>query len=497
MYIKNDPDEAYIAGFKLPFGGTLDPYNRWIKLHKIIPWDKIEEEYAKHFTWKKGAPAKNVRMAFGALVIQTKTGLSDRELVEQIKENPYYQFFIGLEEFTKKKAFHHSMMTHFRKKFSAEMIEKINEWIVLGEAKEDKHDNDGDDDGGDSMGQSDKSEIKDKDGENGRGNKGTLILDATCAPSDIAYPTDLRLLNEGRLITEKIIDKLFEELVGTEKKPRTYRQRAKRDYLSISKQRRPKKKTIRKAIRKQLGYLRRNLLSIEKLNEKVELTKLDRQLYKKLLVVNEVYRQQEEMYRERKHKISGRIVSISQPHVRPIVRGKAGQDVEFGAKITISLVNGFTHIDKKSWENYNEAVYMEDSIEKYKTRFGYYPEKVLADQIFRNKKNRVFCKSKGIKLSGPPLGRPPIYNTEEYRKRKREESEDFRKRVEVEGKFGESKRIYGLGRIMTKLDKTSETTISLIFLVMNLNRKLRLLVRRFFSRIFGKLFLQNTFNFCA
>jgi IS5 family transposase len=96
-------------------------------------------------------------------------------------------------------------------------------------------------------------------------NKGKLLLEATCAPVDIRYPTDLSLLNEAREKTEQIIDTLYHTDLGLKRKPRTYRQNAWRDYLRLAKQRKPGRKAIRKAVRKQLSYLARNLRTIDSL----------------------------------------------------------------------------------------------------------------------------------------------------------------------------------------------------------------------------------------
>lgn len=183
------------------------------------------------------------------------------------------------------------------------------------------------------------------------------------------------------------------------------------------------------------------------------------------------------------HRIDDRILSISQPHVRPIVRGKAGVAVEFGAKMTISVVDGFTFIEKISWDNYNEGSDLIEQIEKYRTRFGYYPVSVHGDKIYQNRKNRQFCTEHGIRMSGPQLGRRSK-EKDEQREKKKQRQQDEKDRIPVEGKFGNAKRRYGLNRIMAKGKETSETTISLIFLVMNLE-KLRvqfLFVILFFRR---------------
>jgi len=176
-----------------------------------------------------------------------------------------------------------------------------------------------------------------------------------CAPADITYPTDLKLLNNAREKSEAIMDTLHKHMPKGTKKPRNYRQKARKNYLSVSKKRNPTKKILRKAIRKQLGYVRRNLKSIGNQNKLVCLPVLSSKQYKDLLVIHEVYRQQRMMYEQKSKRIDDRIVSISQPHVRPLKRGKAGSDTEFGAKISASLVEGYIFPEHISWDNFNES----------------------------------------------------------------------------------------------------------------------------------------------
>ena len=178
------------------------------------------------------------------------------------------------------------------------------------------------------------------------------------------------------------------------------------------------------------------------------------------------------MYDHDEHRIDDRIVSVSQPHVRPIKRGKAGAATEFGAKISVSLVDGFSFVDRISWDAYNESGDLIGQIESYRKRFGYYPESVHADQIYRTRKNRKYCKNHGIRLSGPPLGRPPA-KPEKRREIKQQAYQDELDRIPIEGKFGQAKRRFSLARVMCKLAMTSETAIMVAFLVMNLEKWLK------------------------
>ena len=140
-------------------------------------------------------------------------------------------------------------------------------------------------------------------------------MDATFAPADISFPTDLKLLNTSREKSEQIIDVLHQRRGKGHKKPRTYRNKARKFYLGVAKCKRVDRKRLRKAKRRQLGFLRRNLSSIEKLSKVVNLTVLGRRQYRDLLVISELYRQQQLMYDRRSQRVDDRIVSISQPHV--------------------------------------------------------------------------------------------------------------------------------------------------------------------------------------
>lgn len=246
------------------------------------------------------------------------------------------------------------------------------------------------------------------------------------------------LLNQAREQTEKIIDALYSYTTETtQHKPRTYRKIARKDYLAVAKARRASKKQRRKAIKKQLKYIKRNLASIEKIASEVGLQVLKARHHRMLLAVTEVNRQQLYMYENNQNRIDDRIVSLTQPHIRPIVRGKAGTAVEFGAKLSASCWNGHLFLDRISWDNFNESGDLKVQVESFKNYTGAYPESVHVDKIYRTKANRAWCKQKGIRMSGVKLGRPPKNISKST---KRQAQLDERIRSCIEGKFGEAKR---------------------------------------------------------
>ncbi len=482
--------EIYLEEFILPFEGKLNANNRWVKLSKIIPWATIEDRYAKIFPKKRGQKAKPVRMALGAILIQEKLNCTDRETVEQIRENPYLQFFIGLREYQDKPPFDPSLMVHFRKRFSAEILKEINEEICRA-AKEAQEKQDNDDikpkppsGGNKTTAEEPTNQKKESSFEIYPANQGKLILDATCAPADIRFPTDLSLLNEAREKLDDIIDIMHKTLGKPGKRPRTYRQVARKDYLSIVRNKKPGKKTIRKAVGKQLRYVRRNLGAVDRLLAMAgDEHGLSQKHQEKLQIIRALYEQQLHMHTHRTHKINDRIVSISQPHVRPIVRGKATANTEFGAKVAISIVDGYAYVEKLSWDAFNEGKTLVESVECYRKRCGHYPEAVQADKIYRNADNLRYCEQRGIRLSGPRLGRPPA-DKEIQLEQKRLERQDASERNAVEGKFGEAKRRYGMARIMARLKETAESVICIQFLVMNLEHRLRVLLFYFLQHLF-------------
>lgn len=456
----------------------MNPNNRWIKMADSIPWEQFEHKYANLFKGKNGNVAKPLRMALGSLIIQTKYQYSDRELVEQLTENPYYQYFIGLPGYQEEQPIDATTLVLFRKRLKADIIMEANEYILTAMKTKDK-DKDDDDQSPPTSGEiSENSE----DGEK-RSNKGTLMLDATCAPVNIRYPQDFSLINESRVKLEAIIIR-FCKVYGLTR-PRMYRKEARKNYLALAKTKKRSTKKIRATIRKQLSYVNRDIKYLEKFmfdgyapNKKEIST---------LLIIYKLYEQQNYMYKNKVHSVPDRIVSIAQPWLRPIVRGKIKNPVEFGAKFDLSVdESGYGRIEKISYDAYNESTVLIDAIKRFKERTGHYPERVLVDQIYRTRGNHGFCKLKGIRLSGPKLGRPGITAKED----KKQEYQDNTDRIEVERMFSLSKRCYGMGLIRTKLEETTLTSIALSVFVTNL---FKIQARVLFALIFQILNYRKRF----
>lgn len=491
-----------------PFGNNLSPNNRWVKMAELIPWDDLATVYYEGMSKGMGAPATSGRIVIGSLIIKHKLNLSDEETAEQIRENPYLQYFLGLEEYEYKYVFVPSLFVEIRKRLGGSSFTKLNN-LVIEEAlkkKRRRQNNSNKDD----------SDDEDKPGDSGNKSEesvrnGKLIMDATVAEQAIKYPNDLDLLNESREISESIIDYLY-KFHHLPVKPRTYRKVARKEYLSVSKLRKKSRKKLRSAVRKQLNYLKRNFRSIESMANEIG-GNIDSLLTEKLLekyrIIQAVYTQQKEMFENKKHRCENRIVSIHQPHIRPIVRGKTGKSVEFGSKLGVSLIDGFARIDHLSWDAYNEGSDLKIHLENYEKNYGCLPESVVADNIYGTRENRKLLKELGIKFSGKPLGRPKK-ETEENREKLRAEKErrrrEYRDRIPIEGKFGQGKNGYRLNYIKAKTKATSESWIHCIFFVMNIVKLVKMetdfilscfqkAIFRLFSRFWSdKMILEGSNN---
>ena len=315
--IKYTPsNQLTLNGFSTPFENELSPDNRWVKLAALIPWDELAAVYSEKLSGTSGRQSVDVRMVIGAIIVKHRLGLDDRGTVAMIAENIYLQYFCGLPAFQPKEPFHPTVFVDIRKRMGADSFDKWNETIIEradGIRPKKKRNIDMGGRGGAADGEPPE-------------NKGTLKLDATVADQKIAYPTDVGLLNAARKEAERMIDLLYKQ-AGPCKKPRDYRRIAKKEYLAFSKKRKRTKKQVRKAIRKQLGYLKRDLGHIERLLDTIEaqrrtgtaagmfpdmpdpypfrfpLSRRDQRIY---WVLQLLYDQQKHMYDEKVHSVADR-----------------------------------------------------------------------------------------------------------------------------------------------------------------------------------------------
>jgi hypothetical protein len=446
-----------IEEFKTPFQTTLLSDNRWVVLSTIVPWDTFASSYISMMNIKTGRPGISPRIVLGALIIKHMEKLDDRGVIAAISENPYMQFFIGLKEFTAHPVFDPSLFVELRKRVGADVFDLLNTKLISAISK-DKDEN--------STGDTDHTQDPPVP------NKGKLQMDATVADQYITYPTDSKILNASRKQCEGMIDKLYAKNNKQGVKPRTYRRKMDTQFLTYSKKKNKSKAVHRKMNRQLLECVNRNLGHIDKLLDIFESDKkafpLSYKEQKMLWVIHTVYHQQKEMYDQKTNSCKDRIVSIFQPHVRPIPRGKAKSKIEFGSKLGVSLDQGYARIDTLKWDVYNESSDLIRQVENYKTLHGYYPELVQVDKIYATRENRKWLKERAIRITAPPLGRKSKQLKEESYYKKRKRKREAAERNQIEGKFGQGKNGYNLNQIRATLQKTSESWIAAIFFIMNL-----------------------------
>jgi len=441
MYRAKDRRTPPLFPELFPLGGGLNRSNRWIKLSEIIPWEGLEEVYSKYFSERMGRVAKDSRLICGLLIVKHTEKYSDERVVKEYHENPYIQSFCGEETFRTEGGIDPSLLSKMRKRLGVEFFSKF-EREILDELKA-------------------SGVIK----------AGEHLVDATVFPSDITYPTDAGLLNKCRQWTVKVIQNI-EKRYKLKKKARTYCCKAQEEYLEFQKKRRKTKREIRLMRGKLLRYLRRNIGQFEEVvkEHSGKLKTYEREfLRERYETVKRIYTQQTELWRTKASSVKERIVSLHRPHIRPIVRGKAGRDVEFGVKALLSWVDGYCFLDKIGYEAYNEGEYLIDSIEKYKERFGHYPESSTGDGIFGSRINREKLKDLGIRGGFKALGRGSVVKEkrEWYRQRQKKRSS------RMEGIIGLAKTRYGLDRVRYRIANGEEIWVRLGLMAMNLNTALK------------------------
>jgi hypothetical protein len=432
MYRKRNRDEKYLFEELMPFGGQLAEGNRWLKIKSLIPWEELEREYAKNFS-DLGRPGLDGRLVIGLFLLKHMTVLSDKEVVLELQENVYWQAFCGMEQFETARKLDSSSLTKIRHKLGAKFVKELETktYKVLIE----------------------KKIIR------GKG----MLVDATVIPEKIRYPNDIGLLNDVR----EWAVRWLKEIVGkTGEKIRTYRRTARRLFLNFSKKKIKTRRMIERTKKQMLQFVRRNLEQL-----KARIVDLDyfvrKEVEERLKVARKIYDQQKQMYDEKVQRCEGRIVSLWREYVRPIKRGKSGgKEVEFGPKVSLSYVDGFTFLDEFSHENYSEARVdiVEKQIKNYEERFSQKPPSMTGDQLYGNRENRELLKEHGIRAAFKPLGR----KSEESGRQERYLRRKQRERNRIEGDIGNVKEHYGCDGIRYHYVEGSEMWVRLGLLAKNL-----------------------------
>ena len=291
-------------------------------------------------------------------------------------------------------------------------------------------------------------------------NLDTMYTDATCYESEMRYPTDPKLLWEG-------IEKSYETMCELSKRLGIHRPRTK--YLDVQKanlvyrkQRKRSKSQTRKMTRRLLDLLGKILKEIRRMERETDEAGKLLTVREKgdLDIITKMYRQQKKHFQSKdcRESIPDRIVSISKPYVRPIVRGKEVKNVEFGAKVNNILVDGISFIEKLSFNAFSEGTRLVHCLKMHKRLFGVEAKKIGGDTGYAGTENRDYCKAHGIQTSFVKRGRP---FSEDKKEKDKVRQELARVRATaMEGSFGTQKEHYDLKRVKAR---TKLTEILYIF----------------------------------
>ena len=450
----------------------LSKSNRWVKLADNLPWDKIEKEYNMRLrNAHHGAGNKPARMIVGALIVKHVENLSDEKTIQVIQENPYMQYLLGLPCFTEKPVFVPELFVLVRKRLDEKFFNMLT--LMLAEA-----------DGS-------KPKAEDTDDE-GHEHGGTLKVDSTCCDAEVRYPTDTNLLEDGSRLIDRLLDKFCAR--HHIRKPQTHRVEARQAFIECTKKKRKSKKLIDKTKLVLLRCLQADIqIFLDFLGHHASnlLECFSRHDRKCLQAAFKMFEQQKMMFEEGVRRCADRIISIYQPHLRPIVRGKAKAKVEFGVKTGVCIVNGYTYVDHLSWDGYNEGSDLILQTELYRQRFGILPKEVQADKIYLGKDNRRYIRAMHMDCFNHPLGRPPKEENDVHLEDKKRA---IGERNEVEATFGTSKRVYRANNIRAKLDETADTWIGACFFAKNVMKFLRGLLRLIFEIFCQKPFRAQLYN---
>ncbi len=295
VYIQKTIQTSF-KSFTGGLGVELSPENKWVQLADIIPWAKMTEVYQLMFPSDKGRVALPFRMFYAAELIKRETHLSDRKLVEAIRDTPAFQYFMGVDQYKAKAPFTYSSLTRFRTRIVP--ISELLRQVVNDDVRERI-----------------QLVVANEVNEEATLDRKAMIIDATAVPVNIEFPQDAKLLNKSRLNLEDMIDDMSHAL--NRQAPRTYKRVARAEWTAYSRKPGRRADSRRKQVKAQLQYVRRDLRYVDELlADGGQLTAWQEH---RLAVIRQVFEQQDTMYRNKTHRIENRIVSLNQPMIRPIV----------------------------------------------------------------------------------------------------------------------------------------------------------------------------------
>ena len=442
MYTQESKNHQYSFTHDWFVVPKLDDNHELVKISKAIDWPALSDKLAQFYCPDNGRPAKPSRAKVGLLILKHLYRLSDDDLVDLIKRDLYAQYLCDVSFGEAVKFIHSTTLVKFRKKIGLSGIKLIEE-EVLNSLKRTKL-------------------LK--------GRK--LVCDTTVVPSNISYPTDISLLEKVRAKAVKYLEKAKQFGADTF---RTYKRTARKTFITYQKIRHHTIQSRRRTQKKILQFSKRNTAqlknALEKISQKTDTSlngikeEVKEQFLKEakrfLATASNIVEQQKNIYK--RLPVKERIVSVHQPHLRPMVRGKYPVEVEFGPKILLNLKNNFLFLEYLSFNNTSDSQLLDISLKGYQERFGNTPTQLAADRGFWSKDNYRLAENLKIKkIAIENKGKSSYLKGKPFRERLR------RLRCSIEAKISLSKRKYGLDRIRYTMPQGEEMWVRLGLMAMNL-----------------------------
>jgi IS5 family transposase len=434
MYTKENEHQYSFKNdwFMVP---EVDKNHELIKMSDAINWESLSEKLAQFYCSDNGRPTKPSRAKIGLLVLKHLNGLSDKNVVDLLKRDLYAQYLCDVSLKEAQKFINPSTLTYFRKQIGQQGVKLIEDEVL--------------------------SILKKNKVVRGR----RLVTDTTVMPVNIAYPTDINLIDKVRRKAVEYLDKA--KNLGA-KTYRTYQRTARRVAITYQKVRKHTLKMRRKTQKKLLQFSKRNIEQLSDAVKTVKNTKMtkDKEQFinktKKFLeTAQNILTQQSQIYQNKK--VTERIVSVHKTHIRPMVRGKFPIEVEFGPKILVNLQDDCLFLEDLQFNNVSDSQLLDKSIENYKERFDKLPTQLAADRGFWSKSNYQLAENYGIKkIAIENKGKSNYLKGKPFRERLR------RLRCKIEAKISLAKRKYGLNLCRYSIENGEEIWARLGLLAMNL-----------------------------
>jgi len=438
MYIKESEEHQFSFTHDWFVVPEVDENHELIKIAKAIDWVSISKKLSRFYCADNGRPAKPSRAKVGLLILKHLYRYSDVELVDLIKRDIYAQYLCDVSLKEAKNFINPSTLSKFRKQIGIEGIKLIEQEVF-------------------------KSLQRTKLLKGRR-----LICDTTVVPCDIAYPTDVSLLDKVRRQAVKYLDTARQ--FGA-KAYRTYKRTARRVFITYQKIRHHTIQSRRRVQRKLLQFSRRNINQLKEAMDNIAAKthetadnakdKFIKETQRFIVTASAILTQQKDVYHGLP--VKERIVSVHKPHIRPMVRGKYPVEVEFGPKVLLNLKNKCLFLESLNFANVSDANLLETALDAYKERFGTYPSQLSTDRGFWSKENYRLAEEKNIsKIAIENKGKSSYLVHKPFRERMR------RLRCSIEAKISLAKRKYGLDRIRYRIAGGEEIWIRLGLMAMNL-----------------------------